>query len=147
MKKLHFLLAALFLISFSGFAQKVKIKKEKALIDGVETYICKEERNMMSLSTLNDTEFVAVIYTDYNAPNPARQGPLGHRFPATIIQSVGTVKFLGSGRELTTDMDRKDIIKAIYNAKMVDADGNIDEKKLDIFITKYDNENLKYKLN
>jgi hypothetical protein len=44
-------------------------------------------------------------------------------------------------------MAPKQIILAVYNAGMVDAEGKIDEEKLDVFITKYNNENLKYKLN
>ena len=45
-----------------------------------------------------------------------------------------------------TDMSEKDIIKAVHKSNMVGSDGKIDEEKLNIFINKYNNENLKYKL-
>ena len=60
---------------------------------------------------------------------------------------VFTVRFLKSGSEIFTDMDHKEVIKAIYKSKLVDENGNIDEEKLTIFINKYNNENLKLKIN
>ena len=142
-------LIAIFLISFSfGFSQKVKLKKDKVIIDDVEIYNYTSEGTITSFSTLSDSkEFISVISTFYEAPNPARSQPNGHNFPATIRKAIFTVKFLESGKELTTDLGHKGIIKAVFTSKLVDDNGKIDDEKLNIFINKYNNENLKYKIN
>jgi uncharacterized lipoprotein YehR (DUF1307 family) len=85
MRYLKFVLVALFLVvSVAGFAQKVKIKKDKALLDGVEIYNYKNEGSIVVLSTLTSVEFVSVLYTSYEAPNPAHQGVYGYKYPATM---------------------------------------------------------------
>lgn len=140
------LLIAFLALSFSATAQKVKFKRGKVLIDKVETYEINNESTVTSFSTLNGKEFVSVVYTSYEEPNPASKMPHTGYIPPTLKKTVSTVKFLESGKEMVTNMSNKKLIKAIYKAEMVDADGNIDEDKLNIFINKYNNENLKYKL-
>jgi len=145
MKKVFTILLLTF--SLLSFSQKVKIKKEKVFIDDVESYKYIDEGSVSSFSTLNSIEFVSIISTSYDVANPARNMPNGYRFPATIKNYIHTVKFLESGKELTTDLAIRDIIKAIHNSKLVDEQGKIDVEKLDVFINKYNNENLKYKIN
>ena len=145
MKKI-ILLAVFSLFTTLAVAQKVKIKKGVALIDDVEVYKVDREGGMETIATMGGNEFVTVLSTTYEERNPAHYRPNGHNFPATITRWVYTVKFLESGRELTTDVHTKEIIKAIYKADMVAADGKIDEEKLNVLINKYNNENLKYKL-
>ena len=148
MKKM---LVVLFLsISFLGFSQKVKLKKDKVIIDDVEVYNYEEEGRMITFSTLKSEEFITVLTTIYKERNPAhynQNNPQAYRYPALIDKRVYTVKFLKSGRELITDMRDKDIIKAVFKANLVDENNNIDEEKLNIFINKYNNENLKLKIN
>ncbi|MCF6131500.1 hypothetical protein [Flavobacterium wongokense] len=144
-------LVVLFLsISFLGFSQKVKLKKEKVIIDDVETYNYEEEGRSITFSTLKSEEFITVLSTTYEEKNPAhynQNNPQAYRYPAFINKEVNTVKFLKSGKELFTDMRDKEIIKAVFKANLVDENGNIDEEKLNIFINKYNNENLKLKIN
>ena len=145
-------LVILFLsISFLGFSQKVKLKKDKVIIDDVEVYKFEKEGLLTTFSTLaSSEEFISVLSTEYQerndayyrTPNPSKYGmsPMRSAF-------VFTVKFLKSGKELVTEMAPKDVIKAVFKANLVDESGKIDDEKLGVFITKYNNENLKLKIN
>ncbi|MDI1317607.1 hypothetical protein [Flavobacterium sp.] len=137
-------------LSLISFSQKVKLKKEKVLIDEVETYNYEKEGRNITFSTLKSEEFISVLSTTYEERNPAhynQNNPQAYRYPATLNKEVNTIKFLKSGKELFTDMSDKDIIKAVFKANLVDENNNIDEEKLSIFINKYNNENLKLKIN
>ena len=137
-------------MSFLGFSQKVKLKKDKVLIDDVEVYNYEKEGFMYTFSTLSSVEFISVLITKYQERNPAHYNgndPYAYRYPAFYDKEVYTVKFLKSGKELFTDLREKDIIKAVYKSNLVDEKGEIDEEKLNVFITKYNNENLKLKIN
>jgi hypothetical protein len=147
MKLLKIVLSIVLLaVCSAGFAQKVKFKKGEVLIDGVASYKINEEPTVISFATLSGTEFVSVVFASYEEPNQAAKMPHTGYIPATLKRYVGTVKFLESGKEMFTDMSQKDIIKSIHNAGLVNAEGKVDGDKLNIFITKYNNENLKYKL-
>jgi hypothetical protein len=145
MKKIV-LLVLLALCTSMTFAQKVKIKKGIVSIDDVEVYKMEKEGSMETLSTLDSNEFLSVLSTTYEVRNEAHYRPHGENFPAMTTMWVFTVKFLESGKELVTDLAPKKLVAAVYKSNMVDADGKIDEEKLNIFINKYNNENLKYKL-
>lgn len=145
MKKV--LLVTLFLVSFLGFSQKVKLKDGVVLIDKVEVLKYEDEGATTTFSTLKGEEFVSIISTYYEAPNPSRNYPGGHNFPATIRKSIETVRFLSSGKELTTDLGIKGIANAIHKSELISVDGIIDEEKVDKFINKYNNETLKLKVN
>ena len=138
------------MLSIASFSQKVKLKKDKVLIDDVEVYNYEKEGFMYTFSTLSSVEFISVLITKYQERNPAHYNgndPNAFRYPAFYDKEVYTVKFLKSGKELFTDLREKDIIKAVYKANLVDENGVIDEAKLDVFINKYNNENLKLKIN
>lgn len=148
MKKL---LIALFLcFSFLSYGQKVKFKKGIVTIDGTEFVKYNEEGFFTSYSTLNDVEFITVLSTSYEernssyytTPNPSKYG-----IRPTISRYVFTVKFPEFDKELTTDMYQKDFILAIYKNKIINEDGTINEENIDKFISKYNNENLKLKIN
>lgn len=148
MKKIAFAVLVL-MVSLTGFSQKVKFKKDKAIIDDVETYIVDRSGSMMTVATLSGTEFISVLSTTYQEKNPAhfnKNNPQAFRYPEFLTKEVNTLKFLKSGNELFTDLSDKEIVKAIFKSKMVDAEGNIDEEKMTIFVNKYNNDNLKYKL-
>ncbi|HLA55861.1 MAG TPA: hypothetical protein VK623_07155 [Flavobacterium sp.] len=145
MKKLA-LVIVLALCTSLTFGQKVKIKKGIVTVDDVEVYKIDKEGSMETLSTMASNEFLSILSTTYEVRNEAHYRPNGQNFPAMITKWIFTVKFLESGKDLATDLSPKDIIKAVYKSEMVDANGKIDEEKLNIFINKYNNENLKYKL-
>ena len=148
MKKLLFVFAALLMIG-SASAQKVKFKKDKALIDDVEVYNVDKDGMMMTLATLSGNEFITILTTTYQEKNPHHynaNNPHAHKFPQFVTKEVHTVRFLKSGAELYTDQSFKDIVKNVHKSGMVDAEGNLDDEKVNIFINKYNNENLKLKL-
>lgn len=150
MKNMKTLFTVLFVaVSLTASAQKVKIKKGIVLIDDVETYKHEKEGSMESFFTLGGKEFLTIIGNTYQEKNPAhfnRNNPQAYRYPEFITKWVYTVKFPESGKELFTDLGVKDVIKAVYKAGLVDTEGELDEEKLSTFINKYNNENLKYKL-
>lgn len=123
-------------LSVSCFSQKVKIKKDIVYIDEVETYKEDEEGKSTTISTLSGNEFITLIKDGFE------EWKQGNRYYTTVY----TIKFLVSGQEVLTDMSEKEILKAIYKSGMVAADGTIDEQKMNIFVNKYNNENLKFKL-
>lgn len=131
------LFTVLFLtLTLASFSQKVKIKNGMVSIDEVETYKFEKEGNSETLSTLSGNEFITLLkdgFEEYRS---------GYRYYTTVY----TIKFLVSGQQILSDMSDKDIIKAIYKSGMVDADGKINEEKMNIFVNKYSNENLKLKL-
>ncbi|MEZ4787122.1 hypothetical protein [Flavobacterium haoranii] len=148
MKKI---LIVLFLsLSLFSFSQKLKFKKGIVTVDGVEFVKYNEEGFFTSYSTLNDVEFITVLSTSYeernqayySTPNPSKFG-----IKPTITKSVYTVKFPKLDKELTTNMFRKDLITAVYKNKILNEDGSINEENVDTFISKYNNENLKLKIN
>ena len=145
------ILVILFLsISFLGFSQKLKFKKGIVTVDGIEFVKYNEEGFFTSYSTLNDVEFITVLSTSYEERNPAyysNQNPSKFGIKPTITKSVFTVKFPQLGKELTTNMYRKDLITAVYKNKVLNEDGSINEENVDTFISKYNNENLKFKIN
>ena len=148
MKKVFTIL--IMLISLVSFCQKVKLKKDKVIIDDIEVYNYEKEGNSITFSSLSDVEFISVLSTTYQEKNPAHyntNNPQAYRYPALLNKEVATVKFLKSGRELSSDMSDKEIIKAVFKSKLVNENGQIDEEKLNIFINKYNNENLKLKIN
>ena len=142
----NFFLVTFLLLSLTTFAQKVKFKDNKASIDNNQVFGYVKEGNTMVLATLSGKEFVSILTTSYEEKNPAHYRPHGENFPAMRTMWVYTVKFLQSGREMVTDMQPRDLVKALHQSKMVVEEGIIDEEQLKLFINKYNNENLKYKL-
>ncbi len=145
MKRILFVFAFALITSLT-FAQKVKIKKGVVLMDDVEIFKEEKEGDVQTFSTISGKEFMSVIGTSYQERNEAHYRKYGENFPRTITKWIYTVKFFEYGKELVTDLSTKDIIKAVFQSEMVKADGKIDEAKLNVFVNKYHNENLKYKL-
>ncbi len=97
----------------------------------------------MTLSSNLGTEFATVHTTSYDEKNPAHTAPNGQNFPEMRRVWLYNVKFSQSGREMTTDMNPRDLVKAFHESKMVVEEGIIDEEQLKLFIEKYNNEKLK----
>lgn len=119
-----------------SFSQKVKIKDDIVSIDEVETYKIEKEGKSRTVSTMTGEEFITLLkdgFEFYKAGN--------RHYTRVFI-----IRFLISGDEVYTDMSEKDILKVIYKSGMVSADGKIDEDKKNIFVNKYNDENLKIKL-
>jgi hypothetical protein len=138
MKKALALLIVFFAVAAS--AQKVKIKKDAVLIDEVQVYKVEEAGSVQILSSLTGKEFLVITVNTYE---PDEENPA---IRVNSQYKVTTLRFNESGKIMYTDLRPKDVIAKVYNAKMVDSEGNVDEKKLDDFIYKYNNKELKNKL-
>lgn len=128
------------LFALAASAQKVKIKKNDVFVDDVLTYKIEEAGSVQILSALTGKEFLIITVNTYEPDEES---------PALRINSpykVTTLRFKESGKMMYTDLRPKDVIAKVYKAGMVDKDGNVDAKKLDDFIYKYNNQELKNKL-
>ncbi len=129
------------------FGQKVKLKDGIVSIYKVEVYKYDED-GVTTVSSLSDNELFVIKPSRYEVPNPM-YGTVG--CPASncsrmIARAIFTLKFLTEGKEVITDLPYKDLIKNIYKAGIFDSEGKADEAKIDLFIAKYSNEDLKLKL-
>ncbi|MCT2409692.1 hypothetical protein NZD88_19235 [Chryseobacterium antibioticum] len=133
------------MLAFSclAFGQKVKIKKDKVFIDDKETYHIETNNYNFILSDVKDNGIVSVLGSTYEVRKTPPIYPNESPYWTKIIY---TVRFLKNNKELVTDLSDKDIIKNIYKSGIFDENGNADEAKIDLFIAKYSNEDLKIKL-
>ncbi|MBD8081821.1 hypothetical protein [Chryseobacterium caseinilyticum] len=141
MKKI--LLSSLLAFSVVTFAQKVKFKRDQVFIDEKLAYNVEDTGTSQVISDLKGNEIFSILPTTYTVPKTT---PLARNEPSTWTKVIYTVRFLESGKELLTDLRDKDIIKGFYKSNIIDENGVIDEDKIDIFINKYNNENLRSKL-
>lgn len=141
MKK--FLYLSIIFFSCIAFAQKVKFKKDKIFIDDKETYHVESNNINFILSDLKDNEIISVLGSTYQV---RKAPPIYPNESPYWTQIIYTVRFLKYNKELVTDLSDKDIVKNIYKSAIFDENGNADEAKIDLFIAKYSNEDLKLKL-
>lgn len=141
MKKVLYI--SLLAFSFLAFGQKVKIKKDKVFVDNKETYHIETNNYNFILSDVKDNGMVSVLGSTYQVRKTPPIYPNESPYWTKIIY---TVRFLKNNKELVTDLSDKDIIKNIYKSGIFDENGNADESKIDLFIAKYSNEDLKIKL-
>lgn len=135
MKKL--ILVLLVLVSFSGFSQKVKLKKGEILIDEVvwmNYQDCGSFDTTCSILNKNKDE---VIFFKWVAVKGAE--------PKTASNTDGTlryveVKFLGFNKSFEIQKMQKDIIALLYNGKVINADGELDQEKAARMVEKYGTE-------
>ncbi|WP_345765768.1 hypothetical protein [Chryseobacterium endophyticum] len=141
MKKVLFGLALA--ISCLSFGQKVKIKKGQAFIDDKLVYNVEDTGTGEVISDLKGNEIISILRTTYETP---KNRPLYPNERSTWTNIINTVRFLKNGKELLTDLSDKDIIKNLYKSNVIDESADLDDEKVDIFINKYNNDNLRSKL-
>lgn len=141
MKKVLFGLALI--IASLTFGQKVKIKKGQAFIDDKLVYNVEDTGTGEVISDLKGNEIISILRTTYETP---KNRPLYPNEKSTWTNVINTVRFLKNGKELLTDLNDKDIIKNLYKSNVIDESGDLDDEKVDIFINKYNNDNLRSKL-
>lgn len=141
MKKI--LLSSMLIVSCMAFGQKVKIKKGQAFIDDKLVYNIEDTGTSEVISDLKGNEIVSILSTSYETP---KNRPLYPNESSTWRNVINTVRFLKNGKELLTDLSDKDIIKNLYKSNLIDETGELDDEKVDIFINKYNNDNLRGKL-
>lgn len=114
---------SLLLISFTGFAQKIKLKKNDVLVDG-KTWIkyneCGGWSDECSLLSSNDNELIFMKRINVDGAEPRTQYN-----PNGTLRYI-EVAFLGTDTKFETQESFKDIIEILYKAKVVGDDGKLD---------------------
>lgn len=130
MKKLCFLIVFL-TISFSNYAQKVKIKKGTVYVDKKDFLKIDREFGNETVSSLDDEVIFTIKYYSFDKPNPARNNtndPNRFKYPAMLKQHYSVISFLDFDLEYETDLSRKKLFKAMYKYKLMAKDGKVNEK-------------------
>ncbi|WP_299114780.1 hypothetical protein [uncultured Winogradskyella sp.] len=122
------------LFTFNLQAQKVKIKKGIAYVDGVEYVKVERESGDMSIYSIQDDE--EIIFIKYHDPTPNNK---------QNMDSYDIVRFVDFDVEVELKETRKKIIKMLYKGKVI-KDGKIDKDRLKKFVTKYGSDESRGKL-
>ena len=141
MKKLFFFIISF--ISILSFSQEVKLKKGNVIVDDVawmKYQDCGAFDRTCSLLNLNNEELIFFKFVNV-------EGAL----PSTTANSKGTlsyveIKFLGFNKSFEIQKRQKDIIELLYNSKVMNTDGTLNQEKAAILIEKYGSE-FSYRLN
>jgi hypothetical protein len=136
MKNIHLLIIILALgISFTGFSQKVKLKKGDVLVDEalwLKYDGCGGFDSTCSVSNLNGEEIIFMNHVSIEGAGPVMKS--GTRFDLTYYE----VKFLGMKAVVEFEDDSaKKILELIYKGGLVQADGTLDEEKVQRMVEKY----------
>lgn len=124
--------------AFNVNAQKVKIKKDIAYVDGEEYVKVEKEDGNMSIYSLDEEE--ELVYLKWYDPTPGYQTSRSAQGDGYYI-----VRFIEFDVEVELDETRKKIIKMLYKGKVIQ-NGKIDEEKLKNFVSKYGSDESKGKL-
>ena len=132
MKKI---LVLLFLsISFSGFSQKIKLKKGEVLVNK-ELWLkyenCGALSQFCSLLNLEGEELIFVKF--FSVEGGTRR---------TKANSKGTIHyqeivFLGLDKTIEVQETQKSILKLLYNGKVINEDGSLDKENVSRMVEKY----------
>lgn len=122
-----------------SMAQKVKIKKGVFIVEGTP-YV--KATNLWSdgnsqFKSVHDDTTVYLVYSSYKY-SCMRSRAVGK----TFVEEVGSctaykVMFFDSGKEMYTRMLVKELVRELYNLKVIDAEGKFHEEKVDQFIKLY----------
>lgn len=129
-----FLVVFALTVSFSGVAQKVKLKKGEVLIDDV-TWLkytdCGGMDPTCSLLSSGGDELVFMKWIGIDGVEPySKANPHGTLRYVEIV-------FLGMDAKIEIQKSQKDIIAMIYNSKVVTPEGKLDADKVARFVEKY----------
>ncbi|SEC46002.1 hypothetical protein SAMN04489761_3054 [Tenacibaculum sp. MAR_2009_124] len=129
MKKLILLL--LFITTSICYSQKIKIKKNKVLVDKKEYMQCEKENTYETfgiyLSELNSDEQKIKITIHSNET---------HMY---LDDDYAKISFLTKGTQAEIkSRSLKNMVKLLIKNKVLTSDGKIDEEKIELFIKNYD---------
>ena len=133
MKKL--ILGLLFLFSFFGFSQDIKLKKGEVLVDE-KVWLnydgCGGFSSSCSLMVLSSNEEIVYMkFVKISGVEPITN------YNKTGDLSYIEVKFLGLNKSIELKESFKKAISMIYNSKCINDDGTFDEEKVQRIIEKY----------
>lgn len=121
------------LVSIAGFSQKIKLKKGDVLVD--ETAWLKYDGcgGFDDVCSLINNGGEEIIFIKFIQSEPS-DNMLFNKYGDPNYYEVS---FLGLNRKLEIREFFKDIIKVLYNGKVVAADGTLDEDKVNRMVEKY----------
>jgi len=141
MKKI--LLSTMLIVSCLAFGQKVKVKKDIALVDGKEFVKVTEDpvsRYSYNVASLNGTDIFYLKYNSYKDPKEVdykynRDGSVGYfEVMSADLNTVYFETYLTGclmGCNIT-----ENFVKMIYGGKVVKDDGSVDLNKLEVLAKK-----------
>ncbi len=141
MKNLKLIVTVLIMtIAFSATAQKVKIKKDIASVDGV-AYLDLTDCSALSCTfkTMTGVEVMSVQWESFKKPNPVKTNP-GYRGPtmATVTQHYAIINFFDFDLEFETELaSKKGLVKELYKNKVVLEDGSVSKENALRFSKKF----------
>ncbi len=124
---------ALTFFATNCYSQKIKLKNNKILIDDVEVFTYKKNNNTGEFSIYEkntNNELVFIYYND----NETR---------GYVQDDYIKINFLTLNKSMENDLAfwGEKLIKWFYENKLFDTEGKLDEKAIDTFIIKY-NQNI-----
>lgn len=135
MKKLIFILTLF--VSFFGISQEIKLKKGEVLVDGavwMKYQDCGAFDRTCSLLNLNNEELIFFKFINIEGVVPmTSSNPKGNL-------AYVEVKFLGFNKSFEIQKTQKNIIELLFNSKVIDSDGVLNQEKAAILVEKYGNE-------
>ena len=135
MRNIKFKYLLLFIVlSFSSFAQDIKLKKGEIIVDDsiwLNYRDCGAFESTCSLLNLKNEEIIfikfATVQDDDAVSLSNLKGTVGY------VQ----ISFLGLKKKIEIQKRQKDCIKILYNSKVVNIDGSLNEEKVDLLFEKY----------
>jgi hypothetical protein len=135
MKKIFFLIITF--LSLLGYSQEVKLKKGDVIVDDVvwmKYQDCGTFDRTCSLLNLNNEELIFFKFINIEGALP----PSSANSKGTL--SYVEVKFLGYNKFFEIQKRQKSIIELLYNSKVVNTDGTLNQEKALILVEKYGTE-------
>ena len=140
MKALIILLTSTLLFSVSTFAQKVKIKKDIAIVDGVD-YADLSDCNgqTCAIKSLLGENILVMYWESFEKPNPIKRNPKSKApYHSTVTERYSIIKFFGTDIEFESKLtSRKQIIRELYKGNVIDVDGKISMENISVFTKKH----------
>lgn len=135
MKKI-FIVVIMFVSSF-GFAQEVKLKKGEILVDD-SVWLNYQDCGTFdkTCSLLNKNKEEIIFFKWVSVPGEGTMNKNGTKGNLVYTE----VKFLGLNKLFEIQKLQKNIITLLYNSKVVNEDGTLNEDKVSVLIEKYGTE-------
>ncbi len=140
MKTLIILLTSTLLLSVSTFAQKVKIKKDIATVEGVE-YADLSDCNgqTCTIKSLMGENILVMHWESFEKPNPIKRNPKSKApYHPTVTERYSIIKFFGSDIEFESKLlSKKHILRELYNDNVIDSSGKVSNENVEVFMKKH----------
>jgi len=127
----------LFVIALPGFSQKVKLKNGDVLIDEVVWLKYRDCGNFDKGCSLLDKNNEEIVYLNWITVSDEELITNGNaRGKLTYVE----VKFLKLKKSFEIQKTQKDIIKMLYNSKVINEDLTVNKEKVELMVEKYGKE-------